>query len=613
MEALTRRNLFVTAGVAAAGATAATIARTPAWADPPASFDGYVNDEGGEVVNIKNPAYGPNQGAKGDTVVAPSGASIVAGSNNLTVAAPYQFVSGDVGKVVTIQGAGLNGVVLSTTITSITSPTVVKLADVAMHAVTNGAFSYGTDDTQAIVDAIEAAGWLHTLYAPAGIYTIRGASNTGDTGGGNQLHLPSRGGLVGQGGKYVPSDSTSRPNTVFFCADASAGLLFSGHARFEGFMVDGNNIATLPIRSNQVAGGNGTQYAMFIDVWVTRSAADGWTIYASQNCAFYDCGSTDNAQDGVYFDMGTGGHDFFNFYERGSLRYGIRGDNKVPGGGFVYLPGDIQFYGGCLDTHPTRQGVSKVNMGPALEWGFFDMDIVGSNLSGPTMQVSQTLSENHRISRCRIWATPKGMTRGNACIQISGTSEQNGVQHQMLKTDGCAFMAGDNSVYVAAASGYDQYSARGWVLDATAFGPVGATSLPDADVMLQGRTGKWRQATLLSPWTGTVRYRITSEGWLQLEGSATSLTGLAGKIFVLPVGYRLKIGNPRTVLVAVCNTSGSQVGVGQISIQNGAATNVNAGAVSYVQVAGSGPFTGGTVVHLDGVCVPARPTDGQMW
>jgi hypothetical protein len=489
----------------------------------------------------------------------------------------------------------------------------VKLADSALKAVTNAAFSYGTDDTHAILAAIDAAGWLHTIYAPAGTYTIRGSSNNGDTGGGNQLHLPSRGGLVGQGGKYMPQDSTSRSNTVFLCADASAGLLFSGHARFESFLIDGNNIATLPLRTNQVAGGNGTQYSMFVDVWVTRSAADGWTVFASQNVAFYDCGTTDNARDGLYFDMGTGGHDFFNFYERGSLRYGIRGDNNVPGGGFVYLPGDIQFFGGCLDGHPARQGVSKVYMGPSLEWGFFDMDIVGTNLTGPTMQVTQTLSENHRISRCRIWATPKGMTRGNACIEISGTSEQNGVQHQMVKTEGCAFMAGDNSVYVSAASTFDQYSSRGWVLDATAFGPVGATSLPDPDVMLLDRTGKWRQATLISPWTGSVRYRITAEGWVQLEGSATSVTGLTGKMFVLPVGYRLKTGNPRTALVAVCNTAASQFGVGQISVQNGASTNVNAGAVSYVPVTGSGGYSGGTVVHLDGIRLPARPTAAALW
>jgi hypothetical protein len=611
------------------------------------TFEGTVRDQGGEVVDITNSAYG----AKGDTVVEDGGGATVAGAVSYTQSR-RPFVPADVGKVVTVQGAGLNGAVLTTKIASYVSSTSVKLAAPAFKAVTNAAFSYGTDDTGAILKAIVAAGWLTPVYAPAGTYTILGASNTSsDNGGGKQIHLPSRGGLVGQGGKHDVNNPASLGNTTFVCADANAGLLFSGHARFEGFLVDGNNIATLPLKTSPTAGpnvleppaggpvptgglptgiptgtssGNGTQYSTFIDVWVKRSAGDGWSVFASQNVLFYDCGSTDNARDGVYCDMGTGGHDFFNFYERGNLRYGVSGDDKIPGGGFVYLPGDIQFFGGVFDAHPTRRGVSKIHLSPSLEWGFFDMDIVGTNLSGPTIEFVQTLDVNHRINRCRIWATPTGATPGNACIKISGTSERNGRQQLFLKTDGCSFLSGDCSVLFTESNGLDQCVSRGWVIDATARGPqaVGYVSsgtsvqhvtLPDADVLLQGRTGRWQTATLTAPWTGTVRYRVMAEGWVQLEGSAESSTGNAGRMFVLPLGYRPTAGTARSALVAVRDPAGSQHGVGQVTIQNGAATNESAGAVAYAPVSGSGAPSGATVVHLDGVWIPVRSNDGQMW
>lgn len=604
------------------------------------TFEGRIQDEGGEVVDITNEKYG----AKGDTVVEDGGGSTVAGAVSFTQTR-RTFRPSDEGKVVTIQGAGYNGAVLTTTIAQYVSDSTVKLAVSAFKAVSNAAFSYGTDDTGAILKAITAAGWLSTIYAPAGIYTILGATNTSsDNGGGNQIHLPSRGGLLGQGGKHDVNDPSSRANTTFLCADANAGLMFSGHARFEGFLIDGNNIATLPLKTSPTAGpnaaqaplptggvptgiptgtssGNGTQYALFVDVWVKRSAGDGWSVFASQNLAFYDCASTDNARDGIYFDMGTGGHDFFNFYERGSLRYGVSGDNKIPGGGFVYLPGDIQFFGGVLDTHPSRKGVSKVHMGPSLEWGFLDMDVVGTNLSGPTIELDQTLDVNHRINRCRIWASP-----GQACIKISGTSQRNGQQQLFLKTDGCSFLSGDSSVLVTEGNGLDQYFSRGWVVDATTRGPqaVGYVSgdtsvqhltLPDANVLLQGRTGTWQTVSFpsTSPWSGTVRYRVMAEGWVQLEGSAQSATGAAGDLFTLPLGYRPPTGTARGVLVAVRNPAGTQHGVGQVTIQNGAATNTKAGVVAYAPIAGPGAPSGATVVHLDGVWIPVRANDGQMW
>lgn len=49
---------------------------------------------------------------------------------------------------------------------------------------------------------------------------------------------------------------------------------------------------------------------------------------------------------------------------------------------------------------------------------------------------------------------------------------------------------------------------------------------------------------------------------------------------------------PVTFLVAVADTTGSELRVGEVSIQNGNPGNVNAGAVSFVPVVGSEPFAG---------------------
>ena len=167
--------------------------------------------------------------------------------------------------------------------------------------------------------------------------------------------------------------------------------------------------------------GTSPRQSSFSDVWVTRSAADGWSIFGSQNVAFYDCGITDNARDGIYFDMGTGGHDFFNFYERGSLRYGIRCDQKSPGGGFMYLHRRHQLLRRDPRQPPRTGGGVE---GPS--WTGARVGLLrhghrrhqpqrSDDPPGPDAQRATTGS-----SRCRIWATPKGTNPGNACIQISG-------------------------------------------------------------------------------------------------------------------------------------------------------------------------------------------------
>lgn len=619
------------------------------------TFNGFVNDQGGQVVNVTNPAYG----ARGDTVRSPSGGAITAASTTFTSSATgVAFGHSDIGKVVTVQGAGLSGAVLSTTITAVLSPAQVTLGDPALTTVSNAEFSYGTDDTVALVAALTAAGLRTTVLVPAGIYTIRGSSYAGDSSGGNQLHLKSAGGLRGHGGRGA--------NSVFLCADETAGVLAIASACYEGFMVDGNNIATTPLWNGIIEGpdsagttggvgeptgglptgpptgvvdGYGISYATFIDVWATRSAGNGWAIIYSQNNTYYDCGTTDHAGDGLYIDGGAGGLDFFNFYERGSKGYAIHGDALVPAAtGYATNVSDMRFFGGTLDSDPNRQGMSKVYLRFAFDWRFEHTKIVGTNLSGPTVHLDQVQAYGLDFFGCWIWATPKGTNPGNACIQIDGIAPYNN-SYVFSFMDGCYFGSGDNSVYIGSSNEYYLYSGRGWLGDETTYGPVTSSALPasaavvsapdvvlpDANVLLSGRTGSWQLASLASGWTGSVYYRVMAEGWVQMKGSAQSGAGAAGTLFTLPLGYRPLGGGPSEggdtyhATVAIDNGTGSTPGVGLVtiekatSIENGDNTNTNPGAVVFGTLPGGGSLTAGSAVHLDGVFFPIRGDLGTYW
>lgn len=82
--------------------------------------------------------------------------SITSGSTTFTVY-NYSFTSADIGKKISIHGAGAAGAVLGTTIASIVSTHVVQLATAASTTVSNKNFSLGTDDTTAIQNAINWA------------------------------------------------------------------------------------------------------------------------------------------------------------------------------------------------------------------------------------------------------------------------------------------------------------------------------------------------------------------------------------------------------------------------------------------------------------------------
>lgn len=129
---------------------------------------GRVATSYGLTYNVKSYA------AKGDGVVLTDGA-ITNGLKVLT-SASATFTSADVGKVIWINNAGGSRIDLVSTIVSINSATSVNINDAASATVSAAPIIYGTDDTTAIQNTINAIGTakVGTLYAPKGIYIING-------------------------------------------------------------------------------------------------------------------------------------------------------------------------------------------------------------------------------------------------------------------------------------------------------------------------------------------------------------------------------------------------------------------------------------------------------
>lgn len=140
-------------------------------------------------------------GAVGDGQVVQDGA-ITTGTNALACATSTPFVAGDVGKAITIKGAGATGVTsFTTTISGFTDSGHVTLASNAVTTVSGAQVMWGTDDSAAFKAASDAAvtwaqahGQAATVFIPAAskrFYVFNNAPITGTTYSGNaQWPLP---------------------------------------------------------------------------------------------------------------------------------------------------------------------------------------------------------------------------------------------------------------------------------------------------------------------------------------------------------------------------------------------------------------------------------------
>ena len=118
-----------------------------------------------------------DHGAQANVLTVDDGAmtaGIGSGSYTLTSASGL-FTPSDVGKIITVRGAGMSGPghVLVTTIAAYTSATIVTLAAACTYSVTAAVVNWGSDDTaafQAALDSLPSSGGV--VYAPTGAYFI---------------------------------------------------------------------------------------------------------------------------------------------------------------------------------------------------------------------------------------------------------------------------------------------------------------------------------------------------------------------------------------------------------------------------------------------------------
>jgi hypothetical protein len=415
-----------------------------------------------------------------------------------------------------------------------------------------------SDSTAAILAAVAAAQSVGIVFAPAGVYLMKGASN-----GGHPITIAGSCQLIGQGGR------ASLPGTTFLCGDATAGLVLNGSALYQGFLVNGGGIATLPLQRGLSSGAGA--YAEFNDVWVINSAQDGWTIISSQNDSYYSCGSDSSARDNLYIDGGAGGLDFFHWEEANAGRYGVHGDALITGApeSYVTWTETVRFWSGIFDAVAGGvPGVSKLYLRSAKDWAFPKVNVIGMTCSGPAVDIDQSTCSGIDFGGAYFWAatTSGGANPGHACIQVSGTNPTP--QIVAVRTDGAYFVAGDTSVYVETADA--NISAANWMADLSVNGPVAAGGLAGIDTMLKGRTGEWQVATPATGWTGSLGYRIGPNSRVEFKGDLAGPSGTTA--FTLPAGYRPVVDNflmvvmPTGMGFAAIETSGAVVPV-QISGQ----------------------------------------------
>jgi hypothetical protein len=214
-----------------------------------------VYDDGGAVYNVK--AFG----AKGNVATLYAATVTVNTSTKLLTAVGGFFTAGDVGKAISVPGAGVSGGLLVTTIAGYTSATQVTLttATTAVSSVVETVF-YGADDTAAAQSACTAAvnanGGGRVLFPP-GTYFLSSQITCAFTGG-NYANLGITG--SGQDGSilYWPASSgialtLTSANQAFHVR----GLTFAtgtpaSVASYTALAITGTN--TSPSTQNDVSG-----------------------------------------------------------------------------------------------------------------------------------------------------------------------------------------------------------------------------------------------------------------------------------------------------------------------------------------------------------------------
>ncbi len=160
---------------------------------------GHWGDPASSITTINSLSYLTNLvtrtfsisafGANGDGQIA-TNVTTIGGSRTVTMIGGT-FVPSDVGKIISIYGAGVAGLNHTTIITNVANVNTITISNAAVLTVSGNSAVYGTDQTTVIQDAISyvATNGGGTIRVPGGIYIINGPLQDVGT---NSLHHNSQ-------------------------------------------------------------------------------------------------------------------------------------------------------------------------------------------------------------------------------------------------------------------------------------------------------------------------------------------------------------------------------------------------------------------------------------
>ncbi len=342
------------------------------------------------LVDVTHPKYG----AVADCIKGVDGA--ITNSDATFTSAAGAFVSGDIGKSITIQGAGASSAILKTTIASINSLTSVELTATASTTVSSKDFAYGTDSGAAIKSAYDSITNGGILFIPGGIYYF-GSS------------------LLFNLSNIIVKGTGRSSNTDFNTSNGGTELIkgFNG----DGIQWTGQSGALENFDINCVANDSGDGISMEGGRSVLRSIStrmhkgDGVRIGKNSNnnnlWRMYDVHSHGNGGSGIYIhDDGGGAPDTnagcaFGLDLRNNTGEGLKLENTI----------DNQFYG----LHSASNTEFGIHMISGAKGNNFSFPYLEANTAGTGKFASGAL-EN-----C-VWGTRTGT---DDAWTIGATSDDN--------------------------------------------------------------------------------------------------------------------------------------------------------------------------------------------
>ncbi len=268
---------------------------------------GKMQDYGGHVHNVL--AYG----AVADALWVSDGAMDNNVTFNLTCATSTPFTAADVGKPISVTGAGAAGAVLYTTITGFTSTSVVTLAakNTSGAAISAKQVSWGTDNTTAFANADAAAVALYPLLGFGTVYVPRGAYRFSST-----ISVSARCALRGE----LDNPAYGQQGSILhFVAGSGSGTGTPAITLGEGSTIAG----LLIVRPNQPITGNPIAFPFDIKMpaYSTAKEISFLGSYQGIDAASTTTGSycSDVTIRGVYGDVAYIGIDIDRCYDTGHL------------------------------------------------------------------------------------------------------------------------------------------------------------------------------------------------------------------------------------------------------------------------------------------------------